>query len=231
MKQKSKVFMISMAPKDPKEESGNQQENGIDEERRAFVKGACGLGASLLLLSLGSLEKFLNFFSKQDLTKEQQEQILSEKIQRLKQTTEEQELQLERLSKNYIFVAGLDSLSPIKGIYFIDYSMRPALAFSDDDGFPIVLSAKCTHLGCTVGQNADEKGQILCPCHLSKFNIKTGIPLPGSPAKIPLPRLGWALMDAKKNILLSQDLSGHKKGTTDMDKLTGSSLYILKKYS
>ena len=220
-----------MTNKDPNSEVNKEKEIKIDDERRAFVKAACGLGASLFLLSIGSLEKFLRFFSKQDLTKEQQEQILSEKIQRLKQTTEEQELQLERLSKDYIKVAELDSLSPIKGIYFIDYLMRPALAFSDDDGMPIVISAKCTHLGCTVGQNADPQGQILCPCHLSKFNIKTGIPIPGSPAKIPLPRLGWSLMDDKGSNLLTQDPSGKQVGTTDMDKLAGSSLYILKKFS
>ena len=220
-----------MTNKDPNSEDNKEKEIKVDDERRAFVKAACGLGASLFLLSIGSLEKFLRFFSKQDLTKEQQEQILSEKIQRLKQTTEEQELQLERLSKDYIKVAELDSLSPIKGIYFIDYLMRPALAFSDDDGMPIVISAKCTHLGCTVGQNADPQGQILCPCHLSKFNIKTGIPIPGSPAKIPLPRLGWSLMDDKGSNLLTQDPSGKQVGTTDMDKLAGSSLYILKKFA
>ena len=208
---------------DPKED--------VKNERRLFLKAFGGIGVSLFLLSLGSLEKFLRFFSKQDLTKEQQEHILTEKIQRLKQTTEEQELQLERLSKDYIKVAELDSLSPIKGIYFIDYLMRPALAFSDDDGLPIVISAKCTHLGCTVGQNADPQGLILCPCHLSRFNIKTGIPIAGSPAKIPLPRLGWSLMDDKGNILLTQNPQGRSTGTTDMDKLAGSSLYILKKFS
>ena len=220
-----------MTNKESNSETGEEKEISFDDERRAFVKAACGLGVSIFLLSLGSLEKLFKFFSKQDLTKDQQESILSEKIQRLKQTTEEQELQLERLSKDYIKVAELDSLSPIKGIYFIDYLMRPALAFSDDEGLPIVLSAKCTHLGCTVGQNADPQGQILCPCHLSKFNIKTGDPIPGSPAKLPLPRLGWSLMDAKGNILLTQDPRGKNQGITDMDKLAGSSLYILKKFS
>ena len=56
----------------------------VDNERRVFVKAVCGIGASLFLLSLGTLEKFLKFFSKQDLTQEQEEQVLSEKIQRLK---------------------------------------------------------------------------------------------------------------------------------------------------
>jgi len=220
-----------MTNKGRNSQAPEEKEVKVDDERRVFVKAACGLGFSLFLLSLGSLEKFLKFFSKQDLTKDQQEHILSEKIQRLKQTAEEQELQLERLSKDSIHVAELDSLSPIKGIYFIDYLMRPALAFSDDDGLPIVISAKCTHLGCTVGQNADPQGQILCPCHLSKFNIKTGAPVLGSPAKSPLPHLGWALMDVKGNTLLTRDPQGKQVGTTDMDKLAGSSLYILKKYS
>jgi len=211
--------------------SDEGKEIKVDDEKRAFVKAAFGIGTSLFLLSLGSLGKLLSFFSKQNLTKDQQEQILSEKIQRLKQTTDEQELQLERLSKDYILVAGLDSLSPIKGIYFIDYLMRPALAFSDDDGLPIVISAKCTHLGCTVGQNVDEQGRILCPCHMSRFNIKTGSPAAGSPAKTPLPRLGWFLMDTHGNILLTQNPQGKQSGTTDMDKLAGSSLYILKKFS
>jgi Rieske Fe-S protein len=218
-------------PKGSNSEVRKDKESNIDGERRLFVKAVSGLGVSLFLLSLGSLEKLLRFFSKQDLTQEQQELILSEKIERSKQTTEEQELQLERLSKDHIKVAELDSLSPIKGIYFIDYLMRPALIFSDDDGLPIVISAKCTHLGCTVGQNADPQGLILCPCHLSKFNIKTGIPIAGSPAKLPLPRLGWSLMDAKGSILLTQDPQGVRVGTTDMDKLAGSSLYILKKFS
>ncbi|MDE2027155.1 MAG: Rieske (2Fe-2S) protein [Candidatus Omnitrophica bacterium] len=180
---------------------------------------------------MGTFEKIFGFFLKQDLTRDQEEHILSEKIQRLEQTAHEKKLELERLDKDYILVASLDSLSPVKGIYFIDYLMRPAMAFCDDDGFPIVLSAKCTHLGCTVGNIVDDKGDILCPCHMSRFSIKTGAPVPGSPAKAPLPFLGWAIIDKNKNILLTQDPHGKRQGITDMDKLSGSSLYVLKKYS
>ncbi|MDE1920439.1 MAG: Rieske (2Fe-2S) protein [Candidatus Omnitrophica bacterium] len=140
-------------------------------------------------------------------------------------------MQLQRLGQDRIYVTSIDSLSPVKGIYFIDYFMRPGLAFCDDNGLPIVISAKCTHLGCTVGNNVDSKGLILCPCHLSRFNIKTGAPIPGSPAKKPLPHLGWALVDAKGKILLTEDPEGRRQGTTDMDTLDGSSLYILKKYA
>jgi hypothetical protein len=38
-------------------------------------------------------------------------------------------------------------------------------------------------------------------------------------------------MDDKGNILLTQNPQGRSTGTTDMDKLAGSSLYILKKFS
>ncbi|WP_241564217.1 Rieske (2Fe-2S) protein [Nonomuraea polychroma] len=46
------------------------------------------------------------------------------------------------------------------------------------------FSAVCTHSGCTVGSVAD--GQIVCPCHNSKFNITDGAVTAG-PADKPLP--------------------------------------------
>jgi cytochrome b6-f complex iron-sulfur subunit len=33
-----------------------------------------------------------------------------------------------------------------------------------------VLSAKCTHLGCTI--NKAENGRLLCPCHGSEFDLE-----------------------------------------------------------
>lgn len=32
------------------------------------------------------------------------------------------------------------------------------------------LSAKCTHLGCTI--NKAENGRLLCPCHGSEFDLE-----------------------------------------------------------
>ncbi|MDP4507657.1 Rieske (2Fe-2S) protein [Nonomuraea turcica] len=46
------------------------------------------------------------------------------------------------------------------------------------------FSAVCTHSGCAVGSVAD--GQIVCPCHGSKFNIADGAVTNG-PADKPLP--------------------------------------------
>jgi nitrite reductase/ring-hydroxylating ferredoxin subunit len=44
-------------------------------------------------------------------------------------------------------------------------------------------TAICTHQGCTVGQV--EGGDIVCPCHGSRFSIKDGAPVSG-PAQSPL---------------------------------------------
>jgi Rieske Fe-S protein len=46
------------------------------------------------------------------------------------------------------------------------------------------FSATCTHQGCMV--TAVLRGQIICPCHGSRFNAETGSPVAG-PASRPLP--------------------------------------------
>lgn len=48
------------------------------------------------------------------------------------------------------------------------------------------FSATCTHQGCTV--NAVRDGAILCPCHGSRFDARTGAPIAG-PATRPLPEI------------------------------------------
>src|SRR5690606_33228982 len=98
---------------------------------------------------------------------------------------------------------------------FTDYQMRPALAFKDENGLPLLISAKCTHLGCTVASTISN-GQILCPCHVSWFDVKTGKPSPGAPAKSPLPRIGWVLMDGQGKTVASQSPSGELSGEIDL---------------
>jgi len=68
-----------------------------DNERRLFIKAALGAGGSLVLLSMGTLDKFFRYFLKQDLTEAEESHLLSRKLQRLKQTAEERELELERI--------------------------------------------------------------------------------------------------------------------------------------
>lgn len=54
------------------------------------------------------------------------------------------------------------------------------------------LSAKCTHLGCTV--NRVDGGKIYCPCHGSVFDAVTGKPIQG-PASTPLPTVQVTVRD------------------------------------
>lgn len=60
---------------------------------------------------------------------------------------------------------------------------RVVLTRTADDEV-LAFSATCTHQGCTV--NAIEDGLIVCPCHLSRFDLATGAPVSG-PAPRPLP--------------------------------------------
>jgi len=46
-----------------------------------------------------------------------------------------------------------------------------------------VFSSKCTHAGCRINKELD--GQLICPCHGSKYDAETGKVLQG-PAGLPL---------------------------------------------
>ncbi|MEU9131345.1 Rieske (2Fe-2S) protein [Kitasatospora sp. NPDC048540] len=59
------------------------------------------------------------------------------------------------------------------------------------------FSAKCTHAGCVVDQV--KGGQILCPCHGSKFAIADGAVADG-PAPTPLPAYPVTVQDGKLQV-------------------------------
>ncbi len=201
-----------------------------EESRRYFLKTAAGMSAAGVLLSLGVFDKLFRFFRGTAMAAEDEAELLHKKLNRLEQAASERELELERLRSEYIFVSNLSALSPTEGAYFTDYQMRPALAFLGDDGLPLLISAKCTHLGCTVASTLDSQGRILCPCHISYFDVKTGQPNPGAPAKAPLPHLGWVLMDAGGSVVASKNPIGRMEGTVDMAKLQEYRVYIAKKF-
>lgn len=46
------------------------------------------------------------------------------------------------------------------------------------------FSAVCTRQGCIVG--SIQNGEIICPCHGSRYNVETGAVING-PAQLPLP--------------------------------------------
>lgn len=51
-----------------------------------------------------------------------------------------------------------------------------------------VFSNRCTHAGCRINREVD--GQLVCPCHGSRFDAATGKVLQG-PAIAPLPALQY----------------------------------------
>jgi Rieske Fe-S protein len=56
-----------------------------------------------------------------------------------------------------------------------------------------VFSNKCTHAGCRINQEID--GQLVCPCHGSRYDSSTGKVLQG-PAGLPLATIPF-ITDAK----------------------------------
>ena len=60
---------------------------------------------------------------------------------------------------------------------------QPDIVIRETNGSLVAHSAVCTHAGCTVGYQG---GQIVCPCHSSVFNARTGAVITG-PATTPLP--------------------------------------------
>lgn len=208
------------------------REHYVEEEaRRHFLRAGIGIAAGGALLAVGALDKTWRFFFGPRLSKEEEGEMMELRLKRLQATAEQRKLELERQQSNYILIAKLSELNGTKGKYFTDYSMQPAMAFKDKDGLPILLSAKCTHLGCTVGNDVNAKGQILCPCHVSFFDIETGKPNEGAPAKLPLPLLGWVLMDTKGTVLLERNRAGKITGERNASALAEANVYIARAHA
>jgi nitrite reductase/ring-hydroxylating ferredoxin subunit len=203
-------------------------ENLNQKARRHFLWGAAALIAGASLLVVGAFDKFFRFFFGPRLSEADETRLLETRLERLQETIVLKKLELERQHNDFISIASLDGLDAKTGKYFIDYQMRPALAFLGADGLPILLSAKCTHLGCTVGNKVDDQDRILCPCHVSYFDVKTGQPNAGAPAKLPLEHIGWVLMDKDKKIVARRSPDGSTSGDLNASALKGTTVYIAK---
>jgi len=53
----------------------------------------------------------------------------------------------------------------------------------------LAYSKVCTHAGCPVGLFEAEQGTLLCPCHQSAFDVRTGATPVFGPAARALPQL------------------------------------------
>lgn len=201
-----------------------KMENG----RRRFLGGALGFVAGALLMSAASVVTIFRYVFGERLSKEDQTQLQAERLRLLSQNTELDKLELERETVDQIFVSRLSDLDPAKGVYFTDFQMQQALAFADKNNLPILLSAKCTHLGCTVGSEVDVQGRVLCPCHISYFNIYTGDPSAGSPAKKPLPHLNWVVKDESGKVVASKTADGKLDGNPNLQDINKLSVYLVR---
>jgi nitrate reductase gamma subunit len=223
-----KVVWATRRPLDPR----TQAALAAAESRRLFIKGAAGTTAAVGLLGVGVLNNLVRFFRGPRMTRQTQADLLQQRLERMRMSAEERQLELDRMSLDYIEVSPLAQLEPAQGKYFTDYNMRPALAFRDQtSGLPLLLSAKCTHLGCTVANQMNSDGLILCPCHLSYFQVETGRPTPGSPTQVPLPMLGWVLRDAAGRELARKRPRGPVEGAWTPDTLKTATVFIAREYA
>jgi nitrate reductase gamma subunit len=198
-----------------------------EDSRRALLRGLAGMAGAVALLATGVAGKLIQYFRGPAVARADKEALLSKRLTQLKVNAQERSLQLERIQHDHILVAKLPELDPKQGKYFIDYHMRPALAFLDPTtGLPILLSARCTHLGCTVSNTLDDQGRVLCPCHVSYFDIRTGQPNAGAPATEPLPRIAFLIKTPDGAVAASQDTAGTLTGAIDPAQAHTYSVFI-----
>lgn len=212
----------------PRKWQSENQAFVTEEARRHFLRAFAGIAFGGFLLSLGTFRNVFLFFFGPRLGRREETELMELRLARLESTVGQRKLELERQASNYILVGNLSDLSDMDGKYFIDYKMQPAIAFKGNDDLPLLISAKCTHLGCTVGNKVDSQGKILCPCHVSYFDVETGQPNAGAPAKAPLPRLGWVIMDERGKLLASRDDTGKTQGRVPAEARSTARVYIAK---
>jgi len=74
---------------------------------------------------------------------------------------------------------------PVGGALAVTVGGAQLLVTQPEEGTFAAFSAICTHEGCTVGPG---DGELLCPCHASRYDLATGAVL-GGPAPAPLPEV------------------------------------------
>lgn len=71
---------------------------------------------------------------------------------------------------------------------------RIAIAHVENELF--VFGDECTHEGCSLaeGELGEAEETVICPCHASEFDLRTGEPVEG-PAEDPVPRFAVRATD------------------------------------
>lgn len=87
-------------------------------------------------------------------------------------------------------VAGTAQLTPNGQVVDFDYQDTPCTLLQLEDTSYVALSRVCTHLGCIIKWQPDNK-RFFCPCHAGVF-APTGKVISGPPPR-PLPKLKVAV--------------------------------------
>jgi cytochrome b6-f complex iron-sulfur subunit len=74
---------------------------------------------------------------------------------------------------------------PVGGAVGVTVDGAQLLVTQPEEGTFAAFSAVCTHQACTV---APGEGELVCPCHASRYDLATGEVL-GGPAPSPLPEV------------------------------------------
>jgi Rieske Fe-S protein len=168
-------------------------------QRRSFLIWLMISLSAFIAFASELLNKVLKYIIGPKLTQEQEAKLIEKRVQNLERTVGLEKLREERLLKNKIFICSLQDLKKKEGVSFVDFNLKPALAFKGTNDEPVLISSVCTHLGCTI-QNKLNKGRLFCPCHISYFELETGKALEG-PAKTPLPMIPFVVEDEKVYII------------------------------
>ena len=90
-------------------------------------------------------------------------------------------------------LASLDDV-PVGGAVGVKVDDKPYIVAQPTEGKAAVWSAICPHQGCTVAASGTK--ELACPCHGSKFDVKTG-DVTNGPATTGLPKVKSKVTDGK----------------------------------
>ena len=76
---------------------------------------------------------------------------------------------------------GADAL-PVNSALMFKFGTKPAMLIHHEDGNFVALEAVCTHLGCTVKFEPENK-RVFCACHGGVYDAKSGVNVSGPPPK------------------------------------------------
>lgn len=98
-----------------------------------------------------------------------------------------------------IKIDGAEALTKNSSMPF-KFGSKPGILIKDQEGRLHAFSSVCTHLGCTVSYQDDQK-RIFCACHGGVYDPQTGKNISGPP---PAPLSEFKIIEQKDGIFVSK---------------------------